>query len=123
MSEFVEYLQEVFRLFGPVQLRKMFSGYGLYYDGAMFGLVAEDLLYLKADSTIAHYFEARGLEQFSYTRADKLIKMSYYLAPEEIYEDQAEAAMWARRSFEVAFRTKKSKPDKRIKQPKKQLKK
>lgn len=116
MSEFVEYLQEVFQRFGPVHPRKMFSGYGLYHDGVMFGLVADELLYLKTDSSIAHYFEERGLEQFSYTRAGKLIKMSYFLAPEDIYEDQTEAAIWARRSFEVAFRNNKSaKPSRKLK--------
>ena len=107
MTEFVDFLQEVFRNFGSVQARKMFSGYGLYRDGVMFGLVADETLYLKADKTIAHYFEAKGLAQFEYTRGDKVVKMSYYVAPEEIFDDPEEAAKWARLSFEVAFRSKK----------------
>ena len=107
MTEFVDFLQEVFRNFGSVQARKMFSGYGLYHDGVMFGLVADETLYLKADKTTAHYFEAKGLSQFEYSRGDKIVKMSYYLAPEEIFDDPEEAAKWARRSFEVAFRSKK----------------
>ena len=107
MNEFVDFLQEVFRNFGSVQARKMFSGYGLYHDGVVFGLVADETLYLKADETIAHYFKAKGLGQFEYTRGDKIVKMSYYLAPEEIFDDPEEAAKWASRSFEVAFRSKK----------------
>lgn len=107
MTEFVDFLQEVFRSFGSVQARKMFSGYGLYHEGAMFGLVADETLYLKADETIAHHFEAKGLNRFEYRRGDKIVKMSYYLAPEEIFDDPEEAAKWARRSFEVAFRSKK----------------
>lgn len=107
MTEFVDFLKEVFEQFGPVQARKMFGGYGLYHDGVMFGLVADETLYLKADETIAHYFESKGLGQFEYSRGDKLVKMSYYLAPVEIFDDPEEAAKWARRSFEVAFRTKK----------------
>ena len=107
MTEFVDFLQEVFRQFGPVQARKMFSGYSLYHEGVMFGLVADETLYLKADVSIAHYFEAKGLAQFEYARGDKVVKMSYYLAPEEIFDDPEEAAKWARRSFEVAFRSKK----------------
>ncbi len=81
MTEFVDFLEEVFRQFGDVQARKMFSGYGLYHDGVMFGLVADETLYLKADASIAHYFEAKGLGQFAYSRGGKIIKMSYYLAP------------------------------------------
>ncbi|HLD09500.1 MAG TPA: TfoX/Sxy family protein [Methylophilaceae bacterium] len=107
MTEFVDFLHEVFRNFGSVQARKMFSGHGLYHDGVMFGLVADETLYLKADETIAHYFEVKGLDQFEYARGDKVVRMSYYLAPEEIFDDPDEAAKWARRSFEVAFRSKK----------------
>lgn len=66
----------------------MFSGYGLYHDGVMFGLVADETLYLKADESIAHYFESKGLGQFEYGRADKIVKMSYYIAPIEISTSQ-----------------------------------
>ncbi|HZV98655.1 MAG TPA: TfoX/Sxy family protein [Methylophilaceae bacterium] len=116
MSEFVDFLTEVFEHFGPVEARKMFSGYGLYHDGVMFGLIADEVLYLKADAAIARHFEARGLEQFSYKRGDKVVKMSYYLAPEEIYEDREAAAVWARRSFEAAYRASRNKPGKSRKQ-------
>ena len=112
MSEFVDFLNEVFERFGTIHARKMFSGYGLYMDGVMFGLVADEMLYLKADDTIAHYFEAKDLPPFQYSRGDKIVKMSYYLAPEEIYDDRELAALWAKRSFEVAFRSKRTTPAK-----------
>ena len=102
MSEFVDFLTEVFVLFGPIQTRKMFGGYGVYRDGIMFALVADDSLYLKADATIAHYFESLGLGQFEYDKGGKVVKMSYYLAPAEIFDDPEQAAIWARRSLEVA---------------------
>ena len=51
MSEFVEYLNEVFAEFGAIQSKKMFGGYGIYHDGVMFALVSDDTLYLKADET------------------------------------------------------------------------
>lgn len=31
-SEFVDYLSEVFADFGPVSARRMFGGYGVYYE-------------------------------------------------------------------------------------------
>jgi DNA transformation protein len=58
MSELIAYLPEVFELFGPVTIRKMFGGYGVYHDGLMFALVADDTLYLKADDENAHYSDA-----------------------------------------------------------------
>jgi len=44
MSEYVEYLKEVLELFGPITARKMFGGYGIYHNGLMFALVADDTL-------------------------------------------------------------------------------
>ena len=104
MNEYVEYLKEVFELFGPVTARRMFGGYGLYHDGLMFGLVGYGSLYLKADAESAGHFERRGLAQFEYAVRGKQVKLSYYLAPDEILENRDEAALWARRSFEAALR-------------------
>jgi len=109
MSEFVDYLSEVFERFGTIHAKKMFGGHGIYHDGIFFALVADEMLYLKADSTIAHHFETKNLAQFCYVKDGKTIKMSYYLAPEEIYDDRDKAAIWAKRSFEAALRGKKSK--------------
>lgn len=106
MTQFVDFLTEVFARFGPIQTRKMFGGYGVYRDGIMFALVADDGLYLKADATIAHYFHSLGLGQFGYEKGGRVVKMSYYLAPAEIFDDPEQAAIWARRSLEVAVRGK-----------------
>lgn len=104
MSEFVEYLKEVFERFGLVQAKRMFGGHGLFHDGLMFGLVADDTLYLKADDATATHFQDRGLPRFEYQKADRKVKMSYYLAPEDIFDDPEVAATWARRAFEAALR-------------------
>lgn len=108
MNEYVEYLEEVFESFGQVNARKMFGGYGIYRDGVMFGLVADDTLYLKADALNSGDFHREGLRQFEYEKAGKRIRMSYYEAPERIMEDRDQAAQWARRSFEAALRARKS---------------
>ena len=109
MSEFVEYLHEVFEQFGPIQARRMFGGYGIYHDGLMFGLVADDSLYLKADETTAEHFVSRGLGRFGYEKGGKLVKLSYYLAPEEVLDNPEAAALWARRAHEAALRAKSGK--------------
>lgn len=108
MNEFVDYLHEVFELFGPIRARKMFGGYGIYRNGLMFGLVADETL-LKADAENASFFEKKGLSKFEYKKGEKVVKMSYYRAPAGIMEDREEAAMWARRSYEAALRSQRSK--------------
>ena len=83
----------------------MFGGYGVYHNGLMFALVAEDTLYLKADAENSGYFEKEGLGPFEYNKKGTLMKMSYYLAPDEIMDDREQAAICARRSYEAALRS------------------
>jgi len=95
MNEFVEYLKEAFRAFGPVHARRMFGGHGICFEGVMIGLVADDVLYLKADPESAPKFTEHGLPQFKYRKGDKMVGMSYYLAPEETLENPSEMRAWA----------------------------
>jgi DNA transformation protein len=109
MSEFVDNLEAVFVLFGPVEARRMFGGYGIYHDDLMFGLVADDVLYLKTDEKSVTAFTELGLSPFEYEKHGKKLKMSYYLAPEEIFDDPEQAKAWADRAFEAALRSRKPK--------------
>lgn len=109
MSEFIEHLHEVFEQFGAINSRRMFGGYGVYHDGLMFGLVADNVLYLKTDSESVRHFDARGLTPFEYSSKGKTATMSYYTAPEEIYEDPEEARVWAQRAYAAALRARKPK--------------
>ena len=106
MSEFIEFLHEVFAGFGSINTRKMFGGYGIYHDDLMFGLVADDTLYLKVDKSTEQQFIDKDLSQFEYDKGNKKVKMSYYLAPEEIYDDPDEAVYWARLGFQAALNSK-----------------
>jgi DNA transformation protein and related proteins len=109
MSGFVEHLHDVFESFGPITTRKMFGGYGIYHDGLMFGLVADDTLYLKVDEKVAPEFEREGLEHFVYNKNGRDMKMSYRRAPDVIFDNREQAAVWAERSFKAARRARKSK--------------
>lgn len=107
MSEFVEYLKEVFTVYGDVRTRRMFGGHGLFHNDLMIGLVADDVLYLKADKESSTSFSERGLAPFEYTKNGKTMKMSYFLAPEEIFDDPDEAERWASLAYEAAVRSRK----------------
>lgn len=113
MSEFVDYLHEVFAHFGPIRTRKMFGGYGVYHADLMFGLIADDELYLKTDEQNLSDFTELELEPFEFAKDGKTMKMSYYRAPEEIFEDPEEAQRWADSAFGAALRAAKKKSKKR----------
>lgn len=107
MSEFTDYLCDVFTLFGAVTPRPMFGGHGLYFENYMFGLVAEDTLYLKVDKQNIHHFTELDLPPFEYEKSNgRKMVLSYRMAPESIYEDQDEAALWAAHAWEAAKRAK-----------------
>jgi DNA transformation protein len=82
----------------------MFGGYGMYHDGIMFALVADDVLYLKTDEVNRPKFEARNLSPFLYARKDKVISMSYNEAPGEVLDDPDEMAYWACSAIEASRR-------------------
>ena len=108
MSEFVDFLYEVFESFGPIRGRRMFGGYGIYYRDRMFGLVADDVLYLKADKESMPLFEEKGMTAFEYVKNGKAMQMSYFTAPEEIYDDPEQAREWAEHAYAAALRSGKS---------------
>jgi len=108
-SEFIEFLKETFEEFGMIDARRMFGGYGIYHEGIMFGLVANNTLYLKGDETTEKFFKSMGLSRFKYDRVGKKVEMSYYQAPEEVYDDREKAALWAGRAYEVALKQGKKK--------------
>ncbi|MEW5962805.1 MAG: TfoX/Sxy family protein [Pseudomonadota bacterium] len=101
---FIELLKDALQALGPVSVRRMFGGAGVYADGVMFALVADDTLYLKADETTRGAHETEGLGPFVYRGQGKTVTMSYWRAPERLLDDPDEMAEWARRALAVARR-------------------
>jgi len=103
--EFIDFLIGQMRGFGAVSARRMFGGAGLFRDGLMFALVADDTLYLKADDVSDGEFEAEGLPPFSYATSDgRRTIMSYRRAPETCLEDDEAMAAWCGKAFAAARR-------------------
>jgi DNA transformation protein and related proteins len=99
-DEFVAFLIDQFSGWGKVTGRKMFGGVGLYHDGKMFGLVADDVAYLKVDDSNREDFEKAGSAPFR-PYADRDVIMSYYEIPPDVLECAEELGEWADRSFMV----------------------
>ena len=101
-----DYISELFGAFGPIAVRRMFSGAGIFADGLMLGLVIDGVIYLKADEINVAAFEREGLAPFVYgtTRGERTLK-SYWRMPDRLYDDNEELAVWARLSLEAARRS------------------
>lgn len=111
MREFATHLQDIFRRFGPVEVRRMFGGLGVWREGLMFALVVDDTLYLKADEALAAELAALGRRPFEYSRAGRRVTIgSFWQAPDEVLEDADAAARWGRRAYDAALRAASAKP-------------
>ena len=100
-----DFLIDLFAGFGPVTIRRMFSGFGISADGTNFALALRGGLYLRADQDTIPRFEAEGSKPFSYqTRAKTVTVASYWTLPERLYDDPEEMTDWARAALAAAQR-------------------
>ena len=68
---FKDFVKDLLADFGPVTIRNMFGGAGIYADGVMFAILVDDTLYLKADEVSRRAFETEGMGPFTYEPAGK----------------------------------------------------
>jgi len=100
-----DFLIDLFADFGPVTIRRMFSGYGISADGTNFALALRAGLYFRADETTIPQFEAEGSLPFSYqTRTKTVTVNSYWQLPARLFDDSEELSTWARAALAAAQR-------------------
>jgi DNA transformation protein and related proteins len=102
---FLDFIKEQMAGFGPVTVRRMFGGAGFYRDGVMFGLVADDTLYFKADNETLQLFERQGSSPFAYGEKGRRTVMSYWRAPEACLDYPEEMVRWAEIAHGAALRS------------------
>ena len=105
---FLEMVREMCAPLGHITLRKMFGGASIYCDGTLFALVDDDVLYLKANEVTKARFESEGLKPFTYAGQTGPVSMSYWRAPERLYDEPDEMIEWAREAIHVAAKAKMS---------------
>jgi DNA transformation protein len=98
-------IRELFSAFGPVEVRRLFGGAGIFADGRMFALVSNGVIYLKVGAHNAPAFDREQLEPFTYaTKAGRRGVMSYRRMPDRLYDNPDELAIWAREALAAAGR-------------------
>ena len=124
-GSFAEHALDLIVRVGPpfdtgARLRRMFGGHGIFCDGVMFALIADDTLYLKADDDTKPAFLNAGSLPFTYEKAGREIELSYLTVPDEAGEDAEELRGWAHMALAAANR---AQTRKAAKTPKKAAKK
>jgi DNA transformation protein len=108
-SDFVDHVLDLLTPWGGVSARKMFGGFGLYKQGAMFALVAEDVLYFKVDARNKPLFQQLGMAPFTYEGQGKPVEMPYWETPPDALDDGAALIDFARGALDAALAAKREK--------------
>jgi DNA transformation protein len=104
-DSFAEFLREQFAPLGRVTLRRMFGKTGLFCDGLMFGMVRDDMLYFRVDDhNQAAFQEARSFPPLNYEKKGNTIDLSFWRAPERLFDEPDEFLIWARAALGAARR-------------------
>ena len=99
------FLEELFAPLGGIAVKRMFGGLGVFRDGLMIALVANDVLHFKADAETIPAFEAEGSIPFSYDRKDgRTTLTSYWRVPERLFDEPETFLAWAERAVAAARR-------------------
>jgi DNA transformation protein len=100
-----DFLIDLFSDFGPVTIRRMFSGFGISADGINFALALRSGLYFRADEQTIPRFETEGSKPFQYqTRTKTVTVASYWELPARLFDDPEELTKWARAALAAAER-------------------
>ena len=98
-------LIDLFSEFGPITVRKMFSGFGITADGVNFAMALRGGIIFRVDELTIPRYDAEGAKPFQYdTRNKTVVVNSYRHLPERLYDDPEELAAWAREAVGAAKR-------------------
>ena len=99
-------IHDMFDGLGPVTIKRMFGGKGIYYQGRILALEVDGEILLKADAQSAEAFKAAGSSQWVYQGKNKPAKMPYWSIPDEALDDPDEMKVWVLLAWEAALRAK-----------------
>ena len=118
---FTEFLCDQLTPLGHITLRRMFGKTGVFCDGFMLGMVKDNTLYFRVDDdNRATFKEAESFPPLNYEKKGGTIDLSFWRAPERLFDEPDELIAWARAALGAARRvavkrektapTRKSKP-------------
>jgi DNA transformation protein len=104
-DSFAEFLREQLAPLGRVTMRRMFGKTGVFCDGVMFGMVTDNTLYFRVDDhNRAAFKEAESFAPLNYEKKGSIIDLSFWRAPERLFDEPDEFVTWARVALAAARR-------------------
>ena len=104
-DSFAELLREQLSALGHITMRRMFGKTGVFCDGLMLGMVRDDALYFRVDDLNRGAFnEAETSPPLNYEKKGSTIDLSFWRAPERLFDEPDELVAWAREALAAARR-------------------
>lgn len=104
-DSFAEFLREQLAPLGRIAMRRMFGKTGVFCDGAMLGMVADDTFYVRVDDqNRALFAEAASAAPLNYAKGGALIDLAFWRVPERLIDEPDELLDWARAALDAARR-------------------
>ena len=104
-DSFVEFLREQLAPVGRITVRRMFGKTGVFCDGFMLGMVRNNTLYFRVDDDNRAVFkEAESFPPLNYEKKGGTIDLSFWRAPERLFDEPDELVTWARAALAAARR-------------------
>ncbi len=86
--EFIAHIKDLLTETPGIRVRAMFGGHGIFREGLMIALLADDLLYFRANGARGEALRLKGSAQFRpKVRRGRTAGMPYYRAPDDALED------------------------------------
>lgn len=110
-ASFAEFLREQLAPLGHLTMRRMFGKTGVFCQGVMLGIVAEDVFYVRVDDHNRETFrEAASSPPLSYEKKGSIIDLSFWRVPERLIDEPDELVTWARAALAAAHRVAAKRP-------------
>ncbi len=99
-KNFLQFVLDQLSGWGNVEIKRMFGGAALYQDGLAFGMIAENIVYLKVDDTNRDKFIQEGSIPLTPFKNNATV-LSFYNVPPDVFEDADEFVKWAKESLAI----------------------
>lgn len=99
-NDFLQYVLDQLSAWGKVYAKRMFGGAALYQDELAFGMIANDVVYLKVDDTNRDKYLKAGSSQLKPFKNNATV-LSFYNVPPDVFEDSDEFIEWAKESLSI----------------------
>lgn len=104
-DSFASFLREQLAPLGRIVMRRMFGKTGVFCNGLMLGMIADDAFYVRVDNDNRDALrEAQAEPPLNYRKGGQTIDLAFWRVPERLFDEPEELVTWAAAGLAAARR-------------------